>query len=191
MSRLRGEGRAGFTIIELLVVVTLIAAMTSIIAPTFRMSESRQVENMAHLIVAHLELARTEALGNRQLVRVDFDTSAQSYTAYSDHDEDDAIGAVAAERAAFPEFGIRNLEDLVVFGRGSASAVPGDAGTGSITLANNRVLLDAQGLPSPWGTMGTIYLVHSRDNAAVSAISVSSSGAFKAWRWVAGAGEWR
>ncbi len=182
---------AGFTLIEMVVVVTIMLVMTAIIGPTFMMSPTRRVENMAHLIVAHLELARTEALGSRRLVRVDFDVSGGTYTAYADHDDDDAVTAIAAEVLAFQEFGTRTLDDLVIFGRGSASAVPGDSGSGEVTMANDRVSLDNQGVPTPWGTMGTIYLTHSRDNSAVAAISVASSGSFKAWRWWPDDGEWR
>ncbi len=72
-SRVASRGRAGFTMIELVVVVLIVGVMTAIISPTFRMSEERRVENMAQLMVAHLEMARTQALGNRQMVRIDFD----------------------------------------------------------------------------------------------------------------------
>lgn len=188
----RVAGRAGFTLIELLVVVTLVLALTSIIAPTFRMSPTRQVENMAYLLVAHLEMARTEALGSRRLIRVDFDAAGGTYTAYFDHDDDGTIGAVAAEIGAFPEFGTRELEDLMVFGRGSISTpAPGDPGSDEVTFTNDRFSLDNQGIPTPWGTMGTIYITHQRDSDAVSAISVASSGSFKAWRWWPDPGEWR
>ena len=132
-------------------------------------SPTRRVENMAYLIGAQLEMARTHSLGNRQLVRVDFDVVNASYTAYADHDDDDAITGVAAEIDAFPEFGARSLDDLVVFGRGSASAAPGDSGSGAVTMASERFSLDRQGVPTPWGTMGTIYLTHSRDDSAVAA----------------------
>ena len=184
--------RAGFTLIELLMVVTLILVLTSIVAPTFRMSETRRVQNQAYEIVAELALARTHALGQRRLVRVQFDVGGNAYTAFADHDEDDAIGAVAAEVAAFPDFGVQTLDDLVVFGRGSADAFPGDPLPGAVTLPSNMLELDDQAIPTPWGTQGTIYLTHSRDNSAVSAIRVSSSGAFRAWRWWPGSpGEWR
>lgn len=183
--------RGGFSIIELLVVVTLVLALTSIIAPTFRLTPTRQVENMAHQIVAHLELARTEALGTRRLVRVDFDVANDRYVAYADHDEDGVINAAVAEIDAFPEFGVRSLEGLVTFGRGTAAALAGDAGTDQVTLAGGRLSLDNQGIPTPWGTMGVIYLTHVEDNSAVSAVSVASSGAFTAWRWWADTGEWR
>ncbi len=186
-----GRRDAGFTLIELVVVVALMLIVTSAVAPTLRVSPTRRVENMAYLIGAQLEMARAHSLGNRQLVRVDFDVVNASYTAYADHDDDDAITGVAAESDAFPEFGARSLDDLVVFGRGSASAVPGDSGSGAVTMASERFSLDRQGVPTPWGTMGTIYLTHSRDNSAVAAISIASSGSFKIWRWWPDPGEWR
>ena len=185
------DSQGGFTLVELVFVVLIIFTITSIIAPTFRISPTRQVENMAHLLVAHLELARTEALGNRMFVRVDFDVAGGAYTAYADHDDDDAVTGVQAEVDAFPDFGSRDLDDLVVFGRGTAPALPGDSATGETTLANHRFTLDTQGVPSPWGTMGTIYITHMRDDGAVAAVSVASSGSFKAWRWWPELGEWR
>ena len=187
----RGPGTAGFTLIELVLVVTIILVMTSIIGPTFRMTPSRQVENQAELLVAHLELARTEALGTRRMLRIDFDVVGGTYTAYMDDDNDGVIDADAPEISAFPEFGVRELDNLVIFGRGSATAIPGDAGSGEVTFANDRFTLDNQGIPAPWGSMGTIYITHSRDNTAVAAVSVASSGSFTAWRWWPDAGEWR
>ncbi len=177
--------------IELVVVVLIIGVMTAIIAPTFRVSEERRVENMAQLVVAHLEMARTQALGNRQVVRVDFDVAGGTYVAYADHDDDDAVAGTSDEIAAFPEFGTRTLDDLLIFGRGSATTIPGDASTDEVTLPNERLEFDDQALPTPWGTMGTIYITHSRDNAAVAAVSVASSGAFRAWRWFPATSEWR
>ena len=184
-------GPAGFTLLEMLIVVTLVLIMGSIVASTFRLSPTRRVENMAYQMVAHLELARSEALNNRHMVRVVFDTIGLGYTAYVDHDDDDSITEVAAEALAFPSFGTRDLEDLVIFGRGAAAKIPGDTGDGGVTLTGGELDLSDQGLPEPWGTMGTIYLVHSRENTAVSAISVASSGSFKAWRWWPDPGEWR
>jgi prepilin-type N-terminal cleavage/methylation domain-containing protein len=185
------DRRDGFTIIELLVVVTIIGVMTMIIAPTFRISEERRVENMAHLLVAHLEMARTQALGNRQVVRVQFDEAAGTYVAYADHDGDGNVTGIAAETAAFPEFGSRQLDDLLIFGRGTAPVVAGDAGTEPITLTSDRFTMDNQAIPTPWGSMGTIYITHSRDNTAVAAISVASSGSFKAWRWMPALNQWQ
>lgn len=191
MTRTGSPDRGGFSIIELVMVMTMILVLTSIVAPAFRVSPTRRVQNVAHQMVAHLELARTEALGRRLAIQVQFDTVNAQYKAYIDHDDNDAIAGVAAELTAFPDFGTRDLGDLVVFGRGSATVIPGDAGTDGVTLPGANLDIDTEGIPVPWGTMGTIYLVHARDNTAVSAVSVASSGAFKAWRWMPDAGEWR
>lgn len=177
--------------IELLLVMTLILVMTSIVSPTFRMTPTREVENGANLVASHLEMARSDALGERRVVRIEFDTLGGAYTGYADHDGDDSIAVAVEEVAAFPAFGSRDLDGQVVFGRGSASAVPGDAGPEAVTLAMSRLTFDAQGVPTPWGASGTIYLTHPRDADAVSAISLYPSGAVKTWRWWPGPGEWR
>lgn len=188
---MKSSPRAGFTIIELVLVVSIILIMTSIIGPTFRITPTREVENTAHLLVSQLEMARTEALGERHVVKVSFDVINRQYTAYADDDGDDVIAGTSGEIQEFAEFGVRTLPDLVAFGRGTASALPGDGGAGEVTLAGEELTLDREGLPTPWGTMGTIYITHSRDADAVAAVAVASSGAFKAWRWFPEAGEWR
>ena len=108
-----------------------------------------------------------------------------------DHDRDGTIGKTPAEVLAFPEFGERELEMFVDFGRGNASTVPGDPSLDAVTLTSATLDLSIQGVPEPWGTMGTVYLVHRDDSDAVMAISIASSGSFKAWRWSPGGNEWR
>lgn len=185
------RNQRGFTLIEIILVVALISIMTSIIAPMWRLSPAQRVENVAYALASELELARSEALADRRLIRIVFDVGADTYVAFEDHDEDGTIGGTADEVAAFPAFGRRTLDGQVTFGRGSASAVPGDGTSGAVTLPSNQLDLSDQGVPTPWGTMGTIYLTHATDNSAVAAISVASSGSFKAWRWYPGDGEWR
>lgn len=187
----RQSSDAGFTMIELLLVMTIILVITSILSPTFRMTPTREVENAANLVATHLEMARSNALGERRVVVVELDESAGRYVAYADHDGDDSVAVVSEEVDAFPAFGRRDLEGQVVFGRGSAAAVPDDATAGAITLPMSRLEFDGRGVPTPWGTAGTIYLTHSRDVEAVSAVSVYPSGAVKTWRWWPTPGEWR
>ena len=55
---------------------------------------------------------------------------------------------------AFSDFGERDLETLVEFGRGNASTIPGDSSQAAVTLTNNTFDLSDQGVPEPWGTMG-------------------------------------
>ena len=186
------RGASGFTVIELVIVMSMMVILVGIVAPRMRVSPTRRVQGMAHQIAGHLELARTRALGQRQLVRVVFDeTGTQSYTAYVDHDRNGSVSnnGTSDEVEAFFEFGERELEMFVVFGRGNASTIPGDPSLDAVTLASNTLDLSTQGVPAPWGTTGTIYLVHEDDPDAVAAISIASSGSFRAWRWFQG--EWQ
>ena len=184
------RGVSGFTVIELVIVMSMMVILVGIVAPRIRVSPTRRVQGMAHQIAGHLELARTRALGQRQLTQVVFDETARTYTAYVDHDRNGNIAAIDAEVEAFFEFGERELEMFVVFGRGNASTIPGDNNVDdAVTLASNTLDLSVQGVPAPWGTTGTIYLVHEDDPDAVAAISIASSGSFRAWRWFQG--EWQ
>ena len=185
------RGPHGFTIVELVMVMSITIIMVGIVAPLLQVSPSRRVEGMAYQMAAHLELARTNALGKRLMTQVVFDETARTYTAYVDDDRDGNIAQNSDEVLAFPEFGARELERFVDFGRGNAATVPGDPSLDAVTLTNATLDLSAQGVPEPWGTMGTVYLVHRDDQDAVMAISIASSGSFKAWRWSPGGGEWR
>ena len=171
----------------------MMVILVGIVAPRLQVSPTRRVEGMARQIASHLELARSNALGKRFMTQVVFDESARTYTAYVDHDRDGNITQHPSnvEVIAFPEFGERELEMFVDFGRGNASTIPGDPSLDAVTLASNRLDLSVQGVPEPWGTTGTVYLVHRDDLNAVVAISIASSGSFKTWRWSPGAGEWQ
>ena len=249
------RGASGFTLIELIIVMSMMVVLAGVVAPRLQVSPSRQVEGMARQMVAHLELARSNALGRRQMTQIVFDEAARTYTAYVDHDRDGNITQVDAEVNAFADFGERDLERTVEFGRGNASPIPGDESTLAVTLTRPKLMLgcgfggggsgerqsggdgepgagdqradvlpvapgvrgdeggssstlqgagegertaeasggdlSAQGVPEPWGTMGTVYLVHRDDKEAVAAISFASSGSFKAWRWSPGGAQWR
>ena len=188
------RGASGFTVVELVIVMSMMVILVGIVAPRLQVSPSRRVEGMARQMVAHLELARSRALGQRQMTMVVFDEGDRTYTAYVDHNRDGNIDENADEMSAFFEFGERELEMFVDFGRGNASTIPGDPGIRPVTLIENasghsHLDLSVQGVPEPWGTMGTVYLVHRDDQDVVAAISIASSGSFKAWRWVGG--EWQ
>ena len=183
------RGVRGFTVIELVIVMSMMVILVGIVAPRIRVSPTRRVQGVAHQMVGHLELARSRALGQRQLTRVVFDETDRTYTAYVDHDRNDNITEIAVEVEAFFEFGERELDMFVEFGRGNASTIPGDPSLDAITLASNELDLSVRGVPEPWGTAGTVYLVHQDDPDAVYAISIASSGSFKAWRWFQG--EWQ
>ena len=185
------RGTQGFTVVELVIVMAILVIMVGIVAPRLQVSPSRRVEGMAHQMAAHLEMARSNALGKRLKTEIVFDENARTYTAYVDHNRDGNVTQIDAEVSAFPEFGERELERFVDYGRGNASTIPGDPSLDAVTLTSAQLDLSVQGVPEPWGTMGTVYLVHRDDADAVMAISIASSGSFKAWRWSPGGQEWR
>ena len=73
--------------------------------------------------------------------------------------------------------GLRN----VGFGRGDAGPLPGDVGSGAVTVPGGVVEFDSRGLTFPFGAKGGIYLVHERDPQAVAAVSVSGAASFRVW----------
>lgn len=183
------RGTDGFTVIELVIVMAILVIMVGIVAPKMQVSNLRRVEGMAHQLAAELEMARSNALGKRFMTQIVFDDKDRTYTAYVDDDRDGDIKQQKQEIDAWPEFGERELEMYVNFGQGNASPVPGDPSLDPVTLTDATLSLSVQGVPEPWGTMGTVYLVHRDDPDAVMAISVASSGSFKVWRWSSGGSE--
>lgn len=183
--------RQGFTLVEMVVVVTLTMVIVGTVAPRLQPSPSLVVHRDARLLATRLELARTHALSQRAALEIVFDETLGTYTAYEDHDGNGTIARNDIEMWAFQDFGERELNVRIAYGRGNASMIPGDPSGDAVTLTGNTLGLNTQGIPDPWGTMGTVYLVH-RDNAdAVGAVSISASGSFKAWRWHKDEGEWR
>ncbi|MGH9258793.1 MAG: pilus assembly FimT family protein, partial [Acidimicrobiales bacterium] len=70
----------GFTIIELVVVLAVMAIAMAVALPRFRLTPSHKVRSAANQLVRDLELARTRALGTKRKVRVQFDIASGSYT---------------------------------------------------------------------------------------------------------------
>ena len=182
---IRQRFRAGFTMIEVLLVCAMIGVMVAIIGPKFRINESTEVQLAGMQIVQDIELARTRALATRNDVRFLFEPGAKphAYVGYLDHDGNGAFAQNLEEIRALRGFGRRELPARVEFGRGSADPLPTDGNGNGITFANNRILFNTRGITEPLGTSGVIYLVHTIDKSKVTAIAVSGSGAVRLWSW--------
>lgn len=180
--------RAGFTLIELLTVITLIGITSLFLLPRLRVTPRTHVRNAAELLVRDLELMRTRAMATKSAVRVDFFPGAATYVAYLDDNQDGVISGTAAEIQALRGFGQRSLVSKVVFGLGSAPAIPGDSVGTPVTFASNRVQFGNRGLPEPFGVRGVIYFTHQDDNTVAGAVSVSASGSFASWVYTPGGG---
>lgn len=181
--RRTAAGRRGFTMIELVAVVTLVAVAMAIVAPRFRLSEETEVQLAGMQIAQDIDVARTRALTTRTTARVAFQVLATRYGGYLDHDGDGSFSESTAEWQALRGFGVRDLPPRVRFGRGSAPAVPDNSGGGAVTFPGNRLEFDSRGLVTPRDGFGVVYLQSTTNANAVVAVSVSPSGSPRLWTW--------
>jgi len=174
--------RKGFTLVEMLIVISVMSILMAIAIPFMRVSPTRQVRLAATQLSRDLEMVRTRSLSTRRVSRVSFDAGTPAYTGYADVDEDGLIKETTAEMQALRAFGRREFDPRITYGRGSAGAVPGDtAGGGAISFPMDYVEFSARGVTLPFGTRGAVYLVHNDDPEAVAAVSVTGSGSVKLW----------
>lgn len=178
---------SGYTLIELLMVVAVVGIMMAVLVPRFRISPETEVQLAAMQMAQDIDLARTRALSTRSVVRVKFQSGALNYTGYLDDDNNGTIGETLVERDALRGFATRTLPTRILFGRGSASAVPDDASSGVITFAGALVEFDSRGLTLPMGVGGVVYLKQETSASAVAAVAVSPSGNVRLWTWRDGA----
>lgn len=178
--RHRLSGRRGFSLIELLTVITVMGIMMTIALPYMRVSPQTKVRSAGRDLVRYLEVIRTRALATKKIVRLTFDLTEGSYTAYLDDDGNGTFDQTFAESQAV---GIltRRLRTRTLFSMGNASELPNYPGTGPVTFANNRVEFNTRGVTTPFGLRGVVYIMYRDDPNAVAAVSISGSGSFKVW----------
>ncbi len=176
----RLSGRRGFSLIELLTVITVMGIMVTIALPYMRVSPQTKVRSAGRDLVRYLEVIRTRALATKKNVRLTFDLADGSYRAYLDDDGDGTFDQTAAESQAVG-IGTRSLRTGTVLGMGNASELPNYPGTGPVTFANDRVEFNTRGITIPFGVRGVVYIMYRDDPNAVAAVSVSGSASFKVW----------
>jgi len=184
--------RKGFSVIELVVVLVIMGIALAVALPSFRASPSQKVKAVATQLVRDLEMARTRALGSKRAAELVFNVTANSYVGYLDDDGNGTFKETATEMRALRWHGVSELSPDVQFGRGSVTApVPGDTTTGgAVTFANSRLTFGTNGITTPFGSGGTIYLVSKTKPGVVAAVSVTGAGSFKLWLYK-GNGAWQ
>lgn len=178
---LQGRRRAGITLLELVVALTLVGMMTGIMVVRLRVTPSQRVRAAGVQLAQDLEATRTRALSTRRAARVVFDVAGGRYHGYLAPQGVTTFAQTAAEATALGTLRDRPLMEGVTFGRGSAPKLPGDLAEGGVTLASNRVDFTSRGLTTPFGSRGTIYLTHRDDPSAAVAVAVSGGGSFRVW----------
>ncbi len=196
--------KRGFTIFEVVIVLVLFGVMAAVAVPrAFRVSPRQEVRQAARQMARDLEQARLRAIAAKRIVRVSFDQSKGFYAAFMDVSADrSASVSETAEEARAARFLARGstagipgaeLPKHVRFGFGSATQGPLDYPAGDpIILSDDRVEFDTRGMVRPVSGVrsgGAIVLTHENDPAATSAVTISGSGAFRAWDYRDG--NWR
>ena len=72
--------RAGFSLVELLIVVSLMAVLAGAIIPHMQPDVVSQLTNLAHILVVDLGYAQNLAITNDSCYQITFDTSSGRYT---------------------------------------------------------------------------------------------------------------
>jgi len=114
VARARGRGRGGFTLIEMMIIATIVAIIATLAVPMMSSQESTKLRSAASLVVADLEYAQAQTIANSDSPCVVVLNSASTYTIAT---------------TATPLVGITNPIDkqpyVTTFGTGRASALQG------------------------------------------------------------------
>lgn len=189
MPAMTRDRRAGFTLIEMVIVVVVMGLAMMIAVPRFRASSKTKARMAATMLTSDLELARAKAMAHRAQVRVVFSTATNSYTGYLDFNRDGVISESIAERDSLHAFGTRRLVNDAVFGRNGQADITDFNGAGNITFPTPQINFDGRGLTTPFGTRGVVYVKLADDTAAVAAVTVSGAGGIRLW--TSEGGTWR
>jgi prepilin-type N-terminal cleavage/methylation domain-containing protein len=183
--------RRGVTLIEMMVVLVIAGMMLAMTVPLFKVSPSQTVKAAGKQLARDLELARTRALSSKSAVKIVLNVAGNSYAAYQDDNRDGVFLETTAEMRAMGAGFPVSLDRNVTFGRGTAPPSPGDSvTTGADTFTNDRFTFGTNGITTPFGTKGTIYLSSTKAPGTVAAVSVTGAGSLKVWLYQGG-GIWQ
>lgn len=171
--------RRGFTLTEMVVVMSVIGIMAAIVAPRLRVSPAQRVRAAAVQLGQDLDLVRTRALATRRAARVVFDVDNARYDGYLAASGITTFAESAAEQDSLGSLRQRQLPGKVIFGRGEAPDVPGYAGSGDVTLPGTHAEFNSRGLSEPFGTSGVVYMTDEDDPTFVAAVVVTAGGAIR------------
>jgi len=97
MSSDRSEGRAAFTLVELLMVITVLIIAAAIVIPNIGSAAGAQAMSAARVLACDLELARDLALKTQRPHTVLFSSDEQSYKVVADYGDESYTAADAID----------------------------------------------------------------------------------------------
>jgi prepilin-type N-terminal cleavage/methylation domain-containing protein len=166
-------GRKGFTIVELIVVLTVVGVLASIAAPRIALGRLR-TDSAVHEVMASLGAAQRLAVLRQHDVVVFFDLDGRGLRIHRDGDNDGVVDP--GEDVRFLQ-----LPETVGFGLGGAPGLSGDSGATTVTFsddgAGSRLVFHRNGSGSE---AGRIYLrpvegPQSGDASSTRALTVERS----------------
>jgi len=193
--RIRLRDKKGFTMIELLIVVAIIAVMAAIAIPNIiSWIPTMRVNSAARDIVSEMQLARMKAVSERNNYVITFDTSTNQYSIYDDGDND---GAEASELVKTVD--VDTDYSGIQFGYVAGKNPSNDDITGSVQFGATSSPIRETFIPNGTANlMGSVYLIPTEDIAGSRrdrqrAITVILTGRIKLWKYDAGGspGPWK
>jgi len=198
--------RGGFTLVEVLIVILMIAVLSAIVGPSLaRVTPAEHATEGAEELAQAMRLARYRAVAMNRRVYFDFQPSGTPnfYTAYVNLGNPSDVPTGTPEEIAAANIPVLNdtqgamrgadLPEAIVFATGYAASGPGGApATSALVLPSNPLIFDPRGTVEwPDGSLatGVIYVSHSDHASRVRAITVARSGMIKVWYFNAGSWE--
>ena len=183
---------SGFTLIEVMIVVVIIALMAAIGAPTIStLMPDMYLKDAARTLYTNMQQAKIQAVKNNRSTAISFNTAADNYTVCDDWDGVAAVCVGATRTVQFITVVTdKDYKSGVGYGYGSATLQANAAADAfpmatddsvSYTAPDNVVVFTPQGMGNP----GYVYLDHV-NNTTTYAVGNSSSGMIKLLKWVGG-----
>jgi type II secretion system protein H len=147
------NGEAGFSIIELMVVVVIMTIVLAASIPALRQhTETVNLTKGSREVESSLKLARTRAVSTNNPVVVTFDTDNNTYFLFEDEDDDGAHDASETSSGPF-EVPKKVSIGSVSFGSNTVTFTPSGAAseTGSVVLVNTKNLAQRLDLTAATG----------------------------------------
>lgn len=173
------KAREGFTLIEMVTVLAILGIIMAMAAPNFsKWKEKHEINGQAQKVYFDLMLARTNAVKNNNLVRVDFNTTSHTYTIHDDTNENGSQDSGEAVKSV-------TLENDVNFAYNTGMTdVDGNAVNAAVSFGGSTtVTFDSRGQSS---SSGSVFMLHTNDigntNDRARYISVlQATGAVDYW----------
>jgi len=181
IARKNDQGTLGFTLLELMVTVSLLAFMGMLAATSFDTGSwlaHHRLKGAARELSVNMQKARMNAIKESRSWDITFNTVGNSYTLRSAGPDNDF--STAADNVTDVTVTLPNIKSGMAFGFGGATKdIDNDALPGSpITFGGNKVEFNSRGLAV---AAGTCYLTNDHQDAMAVVVRLTGSNDIRKW----------